>query len=108
MSKFVSWIPNEVQVIAYEFEWSVQGGHTLLNDSKYSGELVNAANAASWKGAGAQSVILIWMFWITDAKAAGAIAHPTLQPNPYVKEKLNTSNQSTNQVAKRSIYPRIK
>lgn len=31
---------------------------TLLNDSKYSGGLFKAVKAASWKGAGAESVTL--------------------------------------------------
>ena len=53
---------------------------TLLNDSKYSGGLLKAVMAASWKGAGAESVILTWMFLIAEAMTAGAIAHPTLQP----------------------------
>lgn len=56
--------------------WSL----TLLIDSKYSGELVKAVRAASWKGAGAESVILTWIFLIADAINAGAVAHPTLQP----------------------------
>lgn len=48
---------------------------------KYSGELVKAANAASWKGAGAESVSFICIFLIADEIQAGAIAHPILQPN---------------------------
>lgn len=31
---------------------------TLLSDSKYSGVLLKAVKAASWKGAGAESVSL--------------------------------------------------
>lgn len=53
---------------------------TLLNDSKYSGGLLKAVKAASWKGAGAESVILTWIFLIAEAMKAGAIAHPILQP----------------------------
>jgi len=59
--------------------WSL----TLLRDSKYSGGLLKAVKAASWKGAGAESVTIIWMFLIADAIEAGAIAHPILQPNRY-------------------------
>lgn len=53
---------------------------TFLNKSKYFVWLLNAVKAASWKGAGAESVILIWKFLIAEAMQAGAIAHPTLQP----------------------------
>jgi len=57
--------------------WSL----TLRSDSKYSGGLLKALSAASWKGAGAQSVTLAWIFLIADARKVGAIAHPTLQPD---------------------------
>lgn len=59
--------------------WSL----TFLSDSKYSGGLFKAVSAASWKGAGAESVTITWMFLIADAIKAGAIAHPTLQPDRY-------------------------
>lgn len=42
--------------------------------------LVNAVSAASWNGAGAESVSLIWIFLIAEAMLAGAQAHPILQP----------------------------
>lgn len=62
---------------------------TFFNVSKYSGVLVNAVKAASWKGAGAESVSLIWIFLIAVAMQEGAIAHPILQPN---REQLNQNN----------------
>jgi hypothetical protein len=43
--------------------------------------LVNAINAASWNGAGAESVSLTWIFLIAAAMFATAQAQPTLQPS---------------------------
>lgn len=54
---------------------------TLLNNSKYSGGILKAVTTASWNGAGAQSVILVWIFLIVEAMQAEAMAHPTLQPD---------------------------
>ena len=43
--------------------------------------LVNAINAASWNGAGAESVSLMWIFLIAEAMLAAAQAQPSLQPS---------------------------
>ena len=42
--------------------------------------LVSAINAASWNGAGAESVSLTWIFLIAVAMFAAAQAQPILQP----------------------------
>ena len=47
--------------------------------------LVNAINAASWNGAGAESVSLTWIFLIAAAMFATAQAQPTLQPNQFTQ-----------------------
>ena len=54
---------------------------TCFRDSKYSAGLVRAVKAASWNGAGAESVSLMWIFLMADAMHDGAIAHPILHPN---------------------------
>lgn len=61
---------------------------TFLNELKYSEGLLNAIKAASWKGAGAESVILTWMFLIAEAMQEGAIAHPIRQPK-IMHDKIN-------------------
>lgn len=53
---------------------------TVFKVSKYVGGLLSAVNAASWKGAGAESVILMWIFLIADAMLPGAQAQPILHP----------------------------
>lgn len=58
---------------------------TLLNDAKYSGGLLKAVKAASWNGAGAESVILVWIFRIAEAMLTEAMAQPTLQPDQQQK-----------------------
>lgn len=61
---------------------------------KYSGELLKAVSAASWKGAGAESVIRIWIFLIADAMLDGAQAQPILQPVEFEKHnRLYISHQ---------------
>lgn len=60
---------------------------TAFRESKYSGGLRRADKAASWKGAGAESVILTWIFLIADAMVVGAQAQPILQPVRFINGK---------------------
>lgn len=75
------WIYHKLLTINFRNEKEFFLHLTFLSDSKYSKGLLKAVKAASWNGAGAESVILTWMFLIADAMKGGAMAHPTLQPD---------------------------
>jgi hypothetical protein len=55
--------------------------------------LVNAINAASWNGAGAESVSLTWIFLIAEAMFAAAQAQPILQPINPDSSLVNSSHE---------------
>ena len=61
--------------------------------------LVNAINAASWNGAGAESVSLMWIFLIAEAMLAAAQAQPSLQPSQSRQLICEVSSNKSQKVA---------
>jgi hypothetical protein len=61
--------------------------------------LVNAINAASWNGAGAESVNFMWIFLIAEAMLAAAQAQPSLQPSQSRQLICQVSSHKSQKVA---------